>query len=164
MSANAFAEESISSIRVVKWFTAEADAIHRYDKAIHRSYIVALRRARLRALFVPSVTFVAFGTLAVVLWVGGRQVLAGTMTAGELVSFLLYTLTVAGAIGTFTGLYSQLQEALGASRRIFELLGEPVEIHEPEEPRTPSQRDGSVRFESAKRRFSSLRLSVSPNM
>ena len=147
-SANAFAEESISSIRVVKWFTAEADAIHRYDKEIHRSYIVALRRARLRALFVPSVTFVAFGTLAVVLWVGGRQVLAGTMTAGELVSFLLYTLTVAGAIGTFTGLYSQLQEALGASRRIFELLGEPVEIHEPEEPRTPSQRDGSVRFES----------------
>lgn len=147
-SANAFAEESISSIRVVKWFTAEADAIHRYDKAIRRSYLVALRRARLRALFVPSVTFVAFGTLAVVLWVGGRQVLAGLMTAGELVSFLLYTLTVAGAIGTFTGLYSQLQEALGASRRIFELLGEPVEVHEPEEPRTPSQRDGSVRFES----------------
>lgn len=147
-SANAFAEESISSIRVVKWFTAEADAIHRYDKAIRRSYLVALRRARLRALFVPSVTFVAFGTLAVVLWVGGRQVLAGSMTAGELVSFLLYTLTVAGAIGTFTGLYSQLQEALGASRRIFELLGEPVEVHEPEEPRTPSQRDGSVRFES----------------
>ncbi|MCZ6663305.1 MAG: ABC transporter transmembrane domain-containing protein [Actinobacteria bacterium] len=147
-SPNAFAEESISSIRVVKWFTAEADAIHRYDKAIRRSYLVALRRARLRALFVPSVTFVAFGTLAVVLWVGGRQVLAGSMTAGELVSFLLYTLTVAGAIGTFTGLYSQLQEALGASRRIFELLGEPVEVHEPEEPRTPSQRDGSVRFES----------------
>lgn len=147
-SANAFAEESISSIRVVKWFTAEADAIHRYDKAIRRSYLVALRRARLRALFVPSVTFVAFGTLAVVLWVGGRQVLAGSMTAGELVSFLLYTLTVAGAIGTFTGLYSQLQEALGASQRIFELLGEPVEVHEPEEPRTPSQRDGSVRFES----------------
>ena len=147
-SANAFAEESIASIRVIKWFTAEADATHRYDKAIHRSYLVALRRARLRALFVPSVTFVAFGTLAVVLWVGARQVLAGSMTTGELVSFLLYTLTVAGAIGTFTGLYSQLQEALGASRRIFELLGEPVEVHEPEKPQVPSQRDGSVRLES----------------
>jgi subfamily B ATP-binding cassette protein MsbA len=102
----------------------------------------------LRALFVPTVTFVAFGTLAVVLWVGGRQVLAGSITAGELVSFLLYTLTVAGAIGTFTGLYSQLQEALGASRRIFELLGEPVEVHLPEHPTEPAVREGSVRFES----------------
>jgi subfamily B ATP-binding cassette protein MsbA len=147
-TANAFAEESISSIRVVKWFTAEDDSAMRYDRAIGRSYEVALRRARLRALFVPSVTFVGFGTLAVVLWVGGRQVISGAMTAGELVSFLLYTLTVAGAIGTFTGLYSQLQEALGASRRIFEMLGEPVEVHDPEEPQLPAIREGSVRFES----------------
>ncbi len=117
-SANAFADETIASIRVIKWFSAETDATNRYDQGIGRSYEIALRRARLRALFVPGVTFVGFATLALVLWVGGRQVLAGSMTAGELVSFLLYTLTVAGAIGTFTGIYSQLQEALGASRRI----------------------------------------------
>lgn len=146
-TANAFAEESIASIRVVKWFTAEEESTRRYDQSIGRSYEVALRRARLRALFVPGVTFVAFGTLALVLWVGGRQVIAGTMTAGELVSFLLYTLTVAGAIGTFTGLYSQLQEALGASKRIFELLGEPAEVHDPRHPTTPPSREGSVRFE-----------------
>ena len=92
-------------------------------------------------------TFVAFGTLAVVLWIGGRQVLSGSMTAGELVSFLLYTLAVAGAIGTFTGLYSQLQEALGASRRIFELLGEPVELPIADTPVRIDRRRGSVRFE-----------------
>ena len=147
-SANAFADESIASIRVIKWFSAETDATNHYDEGIGRSYEVALRRARLRALFVPGVTFVGFGTLALVLWVGGRQVLAGSMTAGELVSFLLYTLTVAGAIGTFTGIYSQLQEALGASRRIFELLGMPVEIHEATRPQVPSHQEGSVRLES----------------
>jgi ATP-binding cassette, subfamily B, bacterial MsbA len=147
-TANAFADESIASIRVVKWFNAEDDATERYDRSIGKAYQVALRRARLRALFVPGVTFVAFGTLAVVLWVGGRQVIAGAMSAGELVSFLLYTLTVAGAIGTFTGLYSQLQEALGASRRIFELLGEPLEVHQPEHPAAPPVREGSIRFES----------------
>ena len=147
-TANAFAEESITSIRVVKWFTAEADSTGRYERAIGKSYEIALRRARLRALFVPSVTFVAFGTLALVLWVGGRQVLSGVMTAGELVSFLLYTLTVAGAIGTFTGLYSQLQEALGASRRIFELLGEPTEVQDVPHPKEPELREGSVRLES----------------
>ena len=147
-TANAFAEESIASIRVAKWFTAEADSTGRYEGAIGKSYEIALRRARLRALFVPSVTFVAFGTLALVLWVGGRQVLSGVMTAGELVSFLLYTLTVAGAIGTFTGFYSQLQEALGASRRIFELLGEPTEVQDVPHPKEPELREGSVRLES----------------
>ncbi len=147
-SANAFADESIASIRVVKWFSAEPDATNHYAAGIARSYEVALRRARLRALFVPGVTFVGFGTLALVLWVGGRQVLAGSMSAGELVSFLLYTLTVAGAIGTFTGIYSQLQEALGASRRIFELLAMPVEVHQAAHPELPSHQDGSVRLES----------------
>ena len=75
-------------------------------------------------------TMISLGTisLALVLWQGGRLVIAGDLTAGDLVTFLLYTLTVAGAIGTFTGLYAQLQEALGASKRIFELLEEPPEL------------------------------------
>ena len=144
--ANALADESIASVRVVKWFTAEDDVAARYDDAIRSSYATALRRARLRALFVPFVTFVALATLALVLWVGGRLVLNGDLTPGELVSFLLYTLIVAGAIGTFTGLYSELQEALGASQRIFELLDEPVEVSRQAEPITPADREGSVRF------------------
>ncbi len=163
-AANAFADESITSIRVVKWFTAEEDASRRYSTGIRRSYDVALRRARLRALFVPTVTFVAFGTLALVLWVGGRQVLAGAMTAGELVSFLLYTLTVAGAIGTFTGLYSELQEALGASRRIFELLGEPIEVHEPQRPREVDSREGSVRLDSVSFSYAGRETEVLENI
>ncbi len=144
--ANALADESIASIRVVKWFTAEGDTVRRYNKAIRSSYAVALRRARLRALFVPFVTFVGFGTLALVLWVGGRLVLNEALTPGELVSFLLYTLVVAGAIGAFTGLYSQLQEALGASQRIFELLDQPAELPAPQQPLVPDSSDGSVVF------------------
>ncbi len=145
--ANALADESIASIRVIKWFTAEDDVVSRYDGAILSSYAVALRRARLRALFVPFVTFVAFGTLAVVLWVGGRLVVNGDLSPGELVSFLLYTLIVAGAIGSFTGLYSELQEALGASRRIFELLDEPIEVPRQAAPVVPAVREGSVLFD-----------------
>ena len=146
--ANALADESIASIRVIKWFTAEDDVAARYDSVIRDSYAIALRRARLRALFVPLVTFVALGTLAVVLWVGGRLVLNGDLTPGQLVSFLLYTLIVAGAIGSFTGLYSELQEALGASQRIFELLDEPVEMPRPGAPDAPAAREGSVRFDA----------------
>ena len=118
------AEEAIASVRVVKWFGAEDETARLYDHHIRQSYDVAVRRARVRAIFVPTVTFVMFSTLSLVLW----QVIAGNLTAGDLVTFLLYTLTVAGAIGTFTGLYAQLQEALGASKRIFELIDEPPEV------------------------------------
>ena len=147
-AANAFADESIAAIRVVKWFTAEEASAQRYDVAITESYRVALRRARVRALFVPIVTFVAFGTLAVVLWVGGRRMIAGDITPGDLVSFLLYTLTVAGAIGSFTGLYSALQETLGASRRVFELLGSTPEVPVAADPTPVADRDGSIRFDA----------------
>jgi len=144
--ANSIAEEAIASIRVVKWFTAERDTATRYDRDISDSYRIAVRRARLRAVFVPTVTFVMFATLALVLWQGGRLVIAGTLTAGDLVTFLLYTLTVAGAIATFTGLYAQLQEALGASERIFELLDQALE--EPTAAPQPSPHPtGSIKFE-----------------
>jgi subfamily B ATP-binding cassette protein MsbA len=145
--ANAGAEESIAAVRVVKWFSAEKVERRRYERAIRGSYTIAVRRARLRAIFVSSVTFVAFSTLAFVVWQGGRQVVRGDLSAGDLVAFLIYTLTVAGAIGTFTGLYAQLQEALGASQRIFELLDERTDLAEPATPEEPDFAAGSVAFE-----------------
>jgi subfamily B ATP-binding cassette protein MsbA len=144
--ANSLAEEAIASIRVVKWFTAEEETSRIYDHDIQASYRVAIRRARVRAIFVPSVTFVMFATLALVLWQGGRLVIEGSLTAGNLVTFLLYTLTVAGAIGTFTGLYAQLQEALGASQRIFELLDETPELAKTDITEDPP-RLGTVTFD-----------------
>jgi subfamily B ATP-binding cassette protein MsbA len=144
--ANAGAEESIAAVRVVKWFSAENVERTRYGDAVRASYRTALRRARWRALFTSSVSFVAFSTLAFVIWQGGRQVLQEQMTAGDLVAFLIYTLTVAGAIGTFTGLYSQLQEALGASKRIFELLDERSDLEEPGTPLRPERVEGRVVF------------------
>lgn len=146
--ANAYAEESIAANRVIKWFTAEGVESARYAAAVDASFQVAKRRARLRAIFVSIVMFVAFGTLAVVVWTGGRQVLADQITGGDLIKFLLYTLTVAGAIGSFTGLYSQLQEALGASMRIFELLDESNEIADPPSPVLLDPVEGRVTFEN----------------
>ena len=145
--ANSVAEEAISGIRVVQWFNAEPMLVDRYSDTISSSYRLALRRARLRALFIPAVQFSVFATVSLVLWFGGRLVLSGSITGGDLVTFLLYTFTVAGAIGTFTGLYSQLQEALGASRRIFEMLDEVSDVGEPEDPVALGVVQGRVRFE-----------------
>jgi len=145
--ANAVAEEAISGIRVVQWFGAEGVLVDRYSGSIAASYRLALRRARLRALFVPSVQFAVFATISLVLWLGGRLVLSGSLTGGNLVTFLLYTFTVAGAIGTFTGLYSQAQEALGSTKRIFEMLDEVSEITEPSDPKPLGEVEGRVTFD-----------------
>ena len=145
--ANAVAEESIAGIRVVQWFGAERSLVDRYAGSIDASYRLALRRARLRALFMPIVQFVVLATVSLVLWFGGRLVLAGEMTGGDMISFLLYTFTVAGAIGTFSGLYSQLREALGSTRRIFEMLDEVSDIEEPSDPVPLTAIEGRVSFE-----------------
>ncbi len=129
--ANARAEEAIVNVRVVQSFTNESLEVARYDEAIADSFAVALRRSRVRAAFTPTITFAMFTSISIVLWFGGREVLAGNITPGALVSFLFYTLFIAGSIGAFTGLISQFQEALGASSRIFELLDERSDLPEP---------------------------------
>jgi subfamily B ATP-binding cassette protein MsbA len=151
--ANANAEEALVGIRVVQSFTAEGLEKRRYGAAVGESYRVALRRARLRALFIAGVIFAMFSGVSVVLWYGGRLVVAGAITGGELVTFLLYTLFVAGAVGSFTGLYSQFQEALGASQRIFDLLDERSDLTEPEKPAGLGAVQGRVRFESVRFRY-----------
>ncbi len=144
--ANGSAEEALTAIRVVKWFTNTGPQESRYTDAVATSYSVAKSRARLRAAMIPFVTFVGFGTLAFVLWRGGRMVLDGQMDAGQLTAFLFYTLAIAGAIGTFTGLWGQLQEALGASKRIFELLDTPGETSDTGGTYIPESVEGFVKF------------------
>jgi len=132
-AASAAAEEAIGGVRVVKAFGAEDAERRRYASGIDAAFEAALRRVRLRALFVPAVLLCAFAGLGVVLWYGGRLALAGQLSPGDLVAFLLLTMFVAGSLGTFTGLWAQLQEASGASKRVFELLDARPEL--PVDPR-----------------------------
>jgi subfamily B ATP-binding cassette protein MsbA len=124
----AMAEEALSGARVVKAFTREGYEADRYGAQMERAFSATMALTRVRSAFGPLITFLAFGALAGVLWFGGREVLAGRLSAGALIAFLVYGINIAGAVGSFTRLYGQLQEALGASRRIFELLDETPEI------------------------------------
>lgn len=151
--ANADAEEAIAGVRVVKSFTAEPLETRRYATAVDDAFAIALKRVRLRALFVPAVILSMFAGLAVVLWYGGRRALSGDLLGGDLVAFLLITMFVAGSIGTFTGLWAQLQEAIGASRRIFELLDERSDLPEPASPRPLARVQGRVAFEQVAFRY-----------
>jgi subfamily B ATP-binding cassette protein MsbA len=95
-----------------------------------------IARAKLRAGFFGVVGFVAFASVVAVLWQGGAQVLAGRLTAGALVSFLFYALTVAAAVGALASLFGNFQEAVGATLRVFELLDTPPTVADPAAPAT----------------------------
>ena len=93
--ANEAAEEAIAGIRTVRAFAREEAEAERYGERIWESYRVSRRRIRVVAIFVGFMTLGAFGSVSAVLWFGGRMVMAGDLTVGELASFILYTLIVA---------------------------------------------------------------------
>ena len=128
--STAQAEEALSAIRVVKAFNREKYETGRYQEQVEKTFRATLRMTVIRAAFGPLIAFMGFASLGGVLWFGGREVLDGRLTGGELVAFLVYGINIGAAMGAFTGLYTQIQEALGASRRIFELLDEHPDIHD----------------------------------
>lgn len=133
--AMGMADESFGSIRTVQSFTREGIETQRFSALLHDLVGVAVSRARIRALFFGVVGFVAFGSVAAVLWQGGAQVVEGKLTAGTLVAFLFYALFVAAAVGTLASLFGNFQEAIGAATRVFELLDAEPTVREPEHPR-----------------------------
>ena len=132
--ATGTADEAFSQIRTVQSYTAEAEEVRRYGSHLREVIDAALRRARIRGSFFGILTFCGFGGVVAVLWQGGRQVLAGNLTAGALVSFLLYALYVAGAVGSLASLFGAYQEAVGAARRVFDLLEAESSVKDPVRP------------------------------
>jgi subfamily B ATP-binding cassette protein MsbA len=148
------AEQVFTQIRTVQSFTREGHEARTYGAEVDRARDEGLRRAVARASLTGAVTFAAFGAVVVVLWEGGRLVLAGELTPGTLVAFLLYAVTISGAITSLAGFWSNLQEAAGAARRIFELLDHPVAIESPSDPKPlPRPTRGVVRYEEVTFRY-----------
>lgn len=148
------AEQVLTQIRVVQGFTREQWEVARFAERIDATRDEGLRRAVARASLTGAVTFAAFGAIVLVLWEGGRLVLAGALTPGTLVAFLLYAVTIAGSIGSLGGFWSNLQESAGAARRVFEILDAPVELDDPAHPvPLPSPLQGAVSFEGVRFRY-----------
>ncbi len=149
------ADEAFSQIRTVQSFTREQTEIARYSSHLQDVIGAALRRAWIRAAFFGILTFFGFGSVVVVLWQGGRMVLAGTLTAGALVSFLLYAMYVAGAVGSLASLFGAYQEAVGAAKRVFELLETKPTVQDPAAPRIlPDPVRGALELTNVSFRYS----------
>ncbi|MEW6733057.1 MAG: ABC transporter transmembrane domain-containing protein [Acidobacteriota bacterium] len=119
---NAILDETLAGIRVVQSFAREEYEGQRYGNGIARVLTLAKRRAMATGGFIAFIIYVVFSGIAVVLWYGGHLVIQGALTAGEMMAFIIYTILIAFSIAGMAELYSQCQQARGASRRIFELL------------------------------------------
>jgi ABC transporter fused permease/ATP-binding protein len=121
-------EETLQGIVNVKAFANEGYELNRYHNGLLGFLSVTLRGAKLRAAFIAFIVFALFGSIVLVLWSGARLLQQGEISFGDLTRFILYTTFVAGAMGQFAELYSQLQKAIGATQRVRELLRESPEV------------------------------------
>src|SRR5574341_554385 len=140
-------EEVLQSIRVVKSFVREQFEINRYRDSMERIFNVAMKMTQVRAAFQPLVFSIMFMAIVGLLWFGGNEVIEDRLTAGGLTSFLFYLMFIAGSFGAFTGLYTQLQEAMGATRRIFEILDMAPEVQDKPDARELGAAEGRITFE-----------------
>ncbi|NLS05541.1 ATP-binding cassette domain-containing protein [Rhizobium sp. P32RR-XVIII] len=145
--ASAFANEAIAATRTVQAFNGEDAAASRYGAAVEVAYSAARSATRSRALLTGIAITLVFGSVVAVLWVGAHNVLTGTLSAGTLGQFLLYSVIAAGSLGALSEVWGELSQAAGAAERLNELLDEVSPIRAPEKPETlPAPALGRVEF------------------
>lgn len=123
-------EETMQGISIVKAFANEWYEIARYRTKIKEVVKIAIKGGQLRGYFASFIIVCLFGTIVAVVWYGVQLSIAGEITVGELFTFILYSSYVGASSGGIAELYAQVQKAIGATERVFELLDEkPEEIN-----------------------------------
>ena len=127
-STTTLVEEVLSGIRIVKSFVQTHREALRFASQIRIALETTLHRAAVLAVFVPTITLLTFATAAAVLWYGGRQVIQGTVSPGDLFAFVLFAGILIGPFGSAARVFAQIKEAQGAMRRLFEILDTSPEV------------------------------------
>jgi ATP-binding cassette subfamily B protein len=141
----AYVDETLHGIRTVQAFCHEPIDRQRYGDRVEDAFDTAMQRSRNSAVLSGVVTLLTFGAIGGVLWFGGREVLTGNLTGGELTAFLFYAILVAGAVGSLSDIAGQLLRGAGASERLMELLETMPAISAPSRPKAlPARVTGRV--------------------
>ncbi len=129
-----FAGESVDALETVQAFGREPSARTRFDAAVEGAFAASLKRMTARAWMTAFVIVVMFGGVSLVLWLGARDVVAGAMTPGTLLQFVLLSVFAAGAVGALGESWGDVQKAAGAMARIDELMKAEPSIAAPSAP------------------------------
>ena len=153
---SAHIDESLHEIRTVQAYTREGHAAQTFARATDTACSVAVDRVRVKAGLISAVMLIAFSAVGVILWIGGHDVIAGRITAGELSAFVFYAGIVASGAGTLSEVWGEIQRAAGATERLMELLdtrpalGVAVPVI-----RLPARVSGAIRFDDVTFRYPS---------
>lgn len=140
-------EEALSGIRTVRTFVRESFEIDRFRQGLSRLLTLAVRQVYLEVMFGPLLSVLFFTATVVLIWFGGRQVLAGTLTVGQLVTFLILTSVIGTSLNWVGGMWTRLQSTLGACDRIFTLLDVQPDLVESSDARPLAPVTGRLIFE-----------------
>jgi ATP-binding cassette subfamily B protein len=141
------AGETLNAIQTVQAFTLEELQLTRYDSAVDGSFRAGIRRMRVRAWMIALAVMCVFSAVTLVLWLGARSVLDGSMSGGELAQFLSYAIFMATAVSALAEMWGEIQRAAGAMERTVELLHSRPSIVTPASPVALNPARGAIRFE-----------------
>ena len=144
---SAYLDEAVHEIRTVQAYVheeADREGFGRHAEAAYRAGVVRIGH---KAFLISAVMLIAFSAVGIILWIGGHDVLAGRMSAGELSAFVFYAAMVAAGAGTVAEVWGELQRAAGATERLMELLDTAPRIQAPPQPLIPAQRNAALRLE-----------------
>ena len=145
----AYVDEAIHEIRTVQAYAHEPQDRRMYAERVEAAFAAGVRRIRQRALLIGAVIFLVFVAVGVILWIGGHDVLAGRLSAGQLSAFVFYSVIVASSVGAVSEVAGELQRAAGATERLMEILDTPPEIAPPPSPTPlPEPPRGTVALEA----------------
>ncbi|WP_185754797.1 MULTISPECIES: ABC transporter transmembrane domain-containing protein [Pseudomonas] len=117
-----YVSETLGQIKTVQAYNHQAQDERRFAVTVEDAFNTARKRIFQRAWLITLVIVLVLGAVGVMLWVGGMDVIAGRISAGELAAFVFYSLIVGSAFGTLSEVIGELQRAAGAAERIAELL------------------------------------------
>lgn len=145
--ASSMASETVIAVQTVQTFTQEDREIERFSGHAENAFSAAIQRIKVRAWLTALVILIVFGAMDLILWVGASDVISGEMTGGNMASFVLYAAFVAGAVGSLSEVYGELQRAAGAASRCVELIFTETSIKTPVNPiPIPKPAEGRIEF------------------
>lgn len=122
-----YAGEAIEHIKTVQSYSREEQEKASFAVEVEKAYEIGRQRVKQRAILISGVIVIVFSAISGMLWVGGSDVINGTMSAGDLAAFVFYAIMVASSLGTISEVMGELQRAAGATERLIEILQ--VESH-----------------------------------
>ena len=141
-------QETITSIRLIRLFVREEYEIARFNRENENNFTAQMKGAQLTATLTPIVEFLAALGVTIIVWYGGREVIAGNLTSGSLIAFLVYAVNIANPVKRLGNAYGSIQRAVAAADRVFEVLDTTPEVRDQKDAKTLPSISGRVTFEN----------------